>query len=107
MQTGAIDAVQSDDDSMAFPTEVTVFGGFSPFASRYSLVVAVLFNQYGLGEIRESEYSKVGVKWSSAGAEGWSMGIAIPLRCRDRVKTAELSIYVSCQACSGVCKGRE
>ena len=27
MQAGTIDAVQSDDDSMASPTEVTVFGG--------------------------------------------------------------------------------
>jgi hypothetical protein len=36
MQRGTIDAVQSDDDSMASPTEVTVFGGYFPFASRYS-----------------------------------------------------------------------
>ncbi len=35
MQRGTIDAVQSDDDSMASPTEVTVFGGYFPFASRY------------------------------------------------------------------------
>ena len=48
MQRGTIDAVQSDDDSMASPTEVTVFGGYFPFASRYSLDVPVLFNQYGL-----------------------------------------------------------
>ena len=47
MQRGTIDAVQSDDDSMASPTEVTVFGGYFPFASRYSLDVPVLFNQYG------------------------------------------------------------
>ncbi len=36
MQRGTIDAVQSDDDSMASPTEVTVFGGYFPFATRYS-----------------------------------------------------------------------
>ena len=42
MQRGTIDAVQSDDDSMASPTEVTVFGGYFPFASRYSLDVPVL-----------------------------------------------------------------
>ena len=41
MQKGTIDAVQSDDDSMASPTEVTVFGGYFPFASRYSLDVPV------------------------------------------------------------------
>ena len=68
MQRGTIDAVQSDDDSMASPTEVTVFGGYFPFATRYSLDVPVLFNDYGLKEIWESEYAKVGVKHISAGA---------------------------------------
>jgi len=68
MQRGTIDAVQSDDDSMASPTEVTVFGGYFPFASRYSLDVPVLFNQYGLGDIWAEEYAKVGVKHISAGA---------------------------------------
>ncbi|MEM7694091.1 MAG: TRAP transporter substrate-binding protein [Pseudomonadota bacterium] len=68
MQSGTIDAVQSDDDSMQSPTEVTVFGGYFPFASRYSLDVPVLFNQYGLNEIWDEEYSKVGVKHISAGA---------------------------------------
>ena len=68
MQKGTIDAVQSDDDSMASPTEVTVFGGYFPFASRYSLDVPVLFNQYGLNEIWDAEYSKVGVKHVSAGS---------------------------------------
>ena len=53
---------------MASPTEVTVFGGYFPFASRYSLDVPVLFNQYGLNEIWAAEYSKVGVKHISAGA---------------------------------------
>ena len=37
------------------PTEVTVFGGYFPFASRYSLDVPVLFNQYGLNEIWDAE----------------------------------------------------
>jgi len=68
LQRGTIDAVQSDDDSMASPTEVTVFGGYFPFGSRYSLDVPVLFNQYGLNEIWDEEYSKVGVKHISAGA---------------------------------------
>lgn len=68
MQSGTIDAVQSDDDSMASPTQVTVFGGYFPFASRYSLDVPVLFNQYGLKEIWDEEYSKVGVKHISAGS---------------------------------------
>jgi TRAP-type mannitol/chloroaromatic compound transport system substrate-binding protein len=68
VQRGTLDAVQSDDDSMASPTEVTVFGGYFPFASRYSLDVPVLFNQYGLAEIWEAEYAKVGVKHISAGS---------------------------------------
>ena len=68
MQKGTIDAVQSDDDSMASPTEVTVFGGYFPFASRYSLDVPVLFNQYGLNEIWDAEYFKVSFKHISAGA---------------------------------------
>jgi len=68
LKKGTLDAVQSDDDSMASPTEVTVFGGYFPFASRYSLDVPVLFNQYGLKEIWEEEYAKVGVKHLSAGA---------------------------------------
>ena len=70
MQKGTIDAVQSDDDSMASPTEVTVFGGYFPFASRYSLDVPVLFNQYGLNEIWDAEYSKVGCKAPVCGRLG-------------------------------------
>lgn len=69
MQKGTIDAVQSDDDSIAAPVDVSVFGGYFPFACRYSLDVPVLFNQYGLREIWEEAYSEVkGVTWLSAGA---------------------------------------
>lgn len=68
MQSGTIDAVQSDDDSMASPTEVTVFGGYFPLALRYSLDVPALFNTYGLDEIWKEEYAKVGVQHISAGS---------------------------------------
>jgi TRAP-type mannitol/chloroaromatic compound transport system substrate-binding protein len=68
MQRGTIDAVQSDDDSMQSPTEVTVFGGYFPFASRYSLDVPALFHEWGLNEIWGEEYAAVGVKHISAGA---------------------------------------
>ena len=68
MQSGTIDAVQSDDDSMASPTAVTVFGGYFPLALRYSLDVPALFNKYGLKQIWEEEYAAVGVKHISAGA---------------------------------------
>jgi len=69
MQKGTIDAVQSDDDSMAAPVDVSVFGGYFPFATRYSLDVPVLFHQYGLNEIWEEAYGEVeNVKWLSAGS---------------------------------------
>ncbi len=68
MQNGTIDAVQSDDDSMASPTEVTVFGGYFPLALRYSLDVPAMFNHYGLDAIWKEEYAKVGVKHISAGS---------------------------------------
>ncbi len=69
MQRGTIDAVQSDDDSIAAPVDVSVFGGYFPFALRYSLDVPVLFHQYGLNEIWEEAYGEVeNVTWLSAGA---------------------------------------
>jgi len=69
MQRGTIDAVQSDDDSIAAPVDVAVFAAYFPFASRYSLDVPVLWNWYGLNEIWEEAYAEVeGVTWLSAGA---------------------------------------
>ena len=69
MQRGTIDAVQSDDDSIAAPVDISVFGGYFPFATRYSLDVPVLFNQYGLKEIWEEAYSEIeNVTWLSAGS---------------------------------------
>jgi len=69
MQKGTIDAVQSDDDSIAAPVDVSVFGAYFPFASRYSLDVPVLWNWYGLNEIWEEAFSEVkGVTWLSVGA---------------------------------------
>jgi TRAP-type mannitol/chloroaromatic compound transport system substrate-binding protein len=66
---GTVDAVQSDDDSIAAPVDVAIFAAYFPFASRYSLDVPVLFNWYGLNEIWEEAYSEVkGVTWLSAGA---------------------------------------
>ena len=68
LQAGTIDCVQSDDDSMASPTDVTVFGGYFPLALRNSLDVPALFNEWGLKEIWEEQYAAVGVKHISAGA---------------------------------------
>lgn len=68
MQQGTIDAVQSDDDSMNSPVDIKVFGGYFPFASKFSLDVPTLFYKYGLAEIWDEAYAEVGVKWLSAGA---------------------------------------
>jgi TRAP-type mannitol/chloroaromatic compound transport system substrate-binding protein len=69
MQRGTIDAVQSDDDSIAAPVDVSVFGAYFPFASRYSLDVPTLFHHYGLKEIWEEAYAEVkGVTWLGAGS---------------------------------------
>ncbi|MGV0910548.1 TRAP transporter substrate-binding protein [Martelella sp. FOR1707] len=68
MQSGTIDAVQSDDDSMNSPLDIKVFGGYFPFASKFSLDVPTLFYEYGLADIWEKAYSEVGVQWISAGA---------------------------------------
>ena len=43
LQVGTIDAVHSDDDPMASPAEVRVFGGYFPMATRLALDVPVLF----------------------------------------------------------------
>ncbi len=69
MQNGTIDAVQSDDATMASPVDINVFGGYFPFATRYSLDVPVLFKYYGLDKIWAEAYGEVkGVEWLGAGA---------------------------------------
>ena len=68
VQRGTIDACQSDDDSMGSPADVAVFGAYFPFASRFSLDVPALFENYGLREIWEESYAGTGVKWLGAGA---------------------------------------
>ncbi len=69
VQSGTLDAVQSDDDSMAAPVDVAKFGGYFPFATRYSLDVPALFESYGLNEIWRQSYAEVeGVTWLGAGA---------------------------------------
>ena len=69
MQNGTLDAVQSDEATMASPVDISVFGGYFPFATRYSLDVASLFNYYGLNEIWKEAYDEVdNVTWLSSGA---------------------------------------
>jgi TRAP-type mannitol/chloroaromatic compound transport system substrate-binding protein len=69
MQRGVIDAVQSDDATMASPVDISVFGGYFPFNSRFSLDMAAMFKYHGLNEIWEEAYGEVdNVTWLSAGA---------------------------------------
>ncbi|MFZ0451459.1 MAG: TRAP transporter substrate-binding protein [Desulfatiglandaceae bacterium] len=69
VQKGTVDAVQSDDDSIAAPVDVAIFAAYFPLALRYSLDVPTLWNQYGLNKIWEEAYSEVkGVTWLSAGS---------------------------------------
>lgn len=69
MQRGTIDAVQSDDDSINAPVDISVFGGYFPFATRHSLDVPALFHQWGLNEIWAEAYGEVqGVTWLGSGA---------------------------------------
>jgi len=70
LQKGTIDAVHSDDDSMAAPVDVAVFGGYFPMATRHALDVPVLFAQYGLADIWRDAYKKAGgVVWLSAAGQ--------------------------------------
>ena len=70
LQAGTIDAVHSDDDSMASPVDVSTFGGYFPFATRSILDVPVLFQQYGLADIWRKAYADVGgVVWLSAAGQ--------------------------------------
>jgi TRAP-type mannitol/chloroaromatic compound transport system substrate-binding protein len=41
LQNGTIDAVQSDDATMQSPVDISVFGGYFPFSTRYSLDLPV------------------------------------------------------------------
>lgn len=70
LQKGTIDAVHSDDDSMASPTEVRQFGGYFPMGTRHALDVPVLFHQYGFDKIWADAYKKAGgVVWLSAAGQ--------------------------------------
>ena len=69
MRSGAVDAAQSDDESIGSPADVAVFGGYFPFACRHSLDVPALFHQWGLADVWREAYGEVeGVVWLGAGA---------------------------------------
>ncbi|TWG65903.1 TRAP transporter substrate-binding protein DctP [Aminobacter sp. J44] len=69
LQNGTLDAIQSDEATMASPVDIAVFGGYFPFATRYSLDVAAMFMYYGLDKIWEEAYAEVeNVTYLSTGA---------------------------------------
>ncbi len=95
MQRGEIDAVQSDEDSIAAPVDVSVFGGYFPFATRYSLDVPVLFHQWGLNEIWAEAYGEVeGVTWLGAGAwDPCHLNTVEPVRRLEDLKGLRISTF--------------
>lgn len=69
LQQGTLDCVQSDDDSMGSPADVAPFSAYFPLATRYSLDVPALFNEFGLGKIWTESYNEVkNVTWLSSGS---------------------------------------
>jgi len=69
LQEGTVDAVVSDDQSMASPVDVAIFSAYFPLSKRYYLDMPVLFEWYGLNEIWKEAYDEVeGVTWISQGS---------------------------------------
>ncbi len=95
LQRGTVDAVQSDDDSIAAPVDVSVFGAYFPLASRYSLDVPALWHWYGLNEIWEEAYAEVeNVTWLSTGAwDPCNFATTEPIRSLEDFKGKRLYMF--------------
>lgn len=95
MQKGTIDFVQSDDDSIASPVDVSLFAAYFPLASRYSLDVAALWHWYGLNEIWEEAYSKIkGVTWlGSVGQDPCNFATTKPIRSIEDFKGLRMYMF--------------
>jgi len=82
LQEGTVDAVQSDDDSIASPVDVAIFAAYFPMNVRYGIDVNVLWEHYGLNEIWEEAYAEVpNVTW--LGSSSWdpcNFGTVKPIR---------------------------
>jgi TRAP-type mannitol/chloroaromatic compound transport system substrate-binding protein len=88
VQSGTLDAAQSDDDSAAAPVDVRVFGAYFPLASRYSLDVPALWHWHGLKEVWEEAYAEIpGVTWLSTGAwDPCNFGTTKPIKSLEDLK---------------------
>ena len=95
MQRGTIDAVHSDDESISAPVDVSVFGGYFPFATKHILDVPVLFHKYGLAKIWKEAYEEVdGVVWLSAsGQDPCHFNTKMPIRSLDDLKGLRLYTF--------------
>jgi TRAP-type mannitol/chloroaromatic compound transport system substrate-binding protein len=95
VQTGTIDAAQSDDDSAAAPVDVKIFAAYFPFASRFSLDVPALWEWWGLRKIWEEAYGEVkGVTWLSTGAwDPCNFGTTKPIKSVDDLKGLRVYMF--------------
>jgi len=95
LQRGTIDAVQSDDDSIAAPVDVSIFGAYFPLATRYSLDVPALWHWYGLNEIWEEAYAEVdNVTWLSSGAwDPCNFATVEPIRSMEDFKGKRMYMF--------------
>jgi len=95
LQNGTVDAIQSDDDSINAPVDVSIFGAYFPFASRYYLDVPVLWNWYGLKEIFEEAYSDIeNVTYLSTGAwDPCNFATKKPIRSMEDFKGLRLFMF--------------
>jgi len=69
VQSGTLDAAQSDDDRPAAPVDVKVFGAYFPLALALFPRRAALWHWHGLKKYGKRPYAEVpGVTWLSSGA---------------------------------------
>ncbi|MDR1039966.1 MAG: TRAP transporter substrate-binding protein [Deltaproteobacteria bacterium] len=97
VQNGVIDAVQADEDSISSPADVSVFGAYFPFATRYSLDVPALFEHWGLSEIWKEAYDEIGgVVFLNAGSwDPCNIATTTPINKVDDLKGKKLYAFPS------------
>jgi len=95
LQEGTIDAVCSDDDSMASPVDVSIFAAYFPLAVRYGIDVNVLWKYWGLNEIWEEAYDEIeGVTWLSQGSwDPCNFATTKPIRSIEDLKGLRIYMF--------------